>query len=398
MIPAVFTELAAVPLTPNGKLDRAALPAPDAARPNLAEKYAAPAGPAQELLAGIWAQVLGTDRVGTHDSFFELGGHSVLAIQVVARIRASGYDLSVGDFFDHPTIAASASLIRAHAEHIQTRSAVRIRSGTAVPAVFCVHSSTGGVTEFTELAGHLGQGQQFYGLQSRGLTENDRPLESIKEMAEAYLDEVLTVQPNGPYLFAGWSTGAYIAIEMARQATAMAKEMAGVFLVGPPLNKLRKRRRQPFDRKARKLLKHLDNTINAEPGTRLLPSYERQLLELWALDDDGLAAVRAGDKQRLRVGRVALTNFWAAIHHRGLMQRRLEPYDGRVVLFMPRDDPAEVQRKTLAQWEAVLRQEPEIVSVPGTHKTVVGNESAAAVGARLNTEITHWQRDREAAR
>ena len=110
MIPAVFTELAALPLTANGKLDRAALPAPDAGRPELAGGYVAPATPAEELLAGIWAQVLGITQVGTTDSFFDLGGHSLLATQVISRIRVVfGAEIPLADLFDHPTVQALAA-------------------------------------------------------------------------------------------------------------------------------------------------------------------------------------------------------------------------------------------------------------------------------------------------
>jgi hypothetical protein len=87
MVPQLFSVLDVLPRTANGKLDRAALPAPDAVRPGSAGNYVAPAGPVEELLAGIWAQVLGIDQVGARDDFFALGGHSLLAIRVVARIR-----------------------------------------------------------------------------------------------------------------------------------------------------------------------------------------------------------------------------------------------------------------------------------------------------------------------
>ncbi|MEU7876514.1 amino acid adenylation domain-containing protein, partial [Dactylosporangium sp. NPDC049140] len=109
MIPAVFVELTAIPLTANGKLDRAALPAPDQSRPELAGGFVAPATPAEELLAGVWGEVLGVDRVGVHDNFFELGGHSLLATQVVSRVRAVfGVELPVAALFDEPTIAGLA--------------------------------------------------------------------------------------------------------------------------------------------------------------------------------------------------------------------------------------------------------------------------------------------------
>ncbi|MPY46398.1 amino acid adenylation domain-containing protein, partial [Streptomyces phyllanthi] len=111
MIPASFTELAALPLTPSGKLDRAALPAPGQVRVE-ADDWLAPVGPVQELLAGIWARVLGTDRVGAADDFFELGGHSLLATQVISRVReVFGTELALAELFDHPTLADLATVI-----------------------------------------------------------------------------------------------------------------------------------------------------------------------------------------------------------------------------------------------------------------------------------------------
>jgi hypothetical protein len=113
MIPAVFVELHAIPLTGNGKLDRAALPVPGSERPELGGGYAAPGTPTEELLAGIWGDVLGIERVGVHDNFFELGGHSLLATQVVSRIRASlDIETSVAALFDHPTVEGLAGAVR----------------------------------------------------------------------------------------------------------------------------------------------------------------------------------------------------------------------------------------------------------------------------------------------
>jgi acyl carrier protein len=112
MIPAVFTELAALPLTASGKLDKASLPAPEGARPELARGYVAPSTPTEELLARIWAQVLGLDKVGIHDNFFELGGHSLRAVEVVSGIRSEfGVEFRIAAFFDEPTIAEIAVAI-----------------------------------------------------------------------------------------------------------------------------------------------------------------------------------------------------------------------------------------------------------------------------------------------
>jgi amino acid adenylation domain-containing protein len=113
MVPAAFTELAALPLSPNGKLDRVALSALDVAQPEL-DGFVETSGATEELLAGIWAQILGLDRVGAHDNFFELGGHSLLATQVVSRIRdVFGTELPLAAVFDEPTVRRLTRVIEA---------------------------------------------------------------------------------------------------------------------------------------------------------------------------------------------------------------------------------------------------------------------------------------------
>lgn len=113
MIPAVFVLLDALPLTPNGKVDRLALPAPDPTRPELGNPFVAPRSSIEEMIAGIWSQVLGLERVGVHDNFFDLGGHSLLATQIISRVREScRIELSLRSFFDAPTVAELADVIQ----------------------------------------------------------------------------------------------------------------------------------------------------------------------------------------------------------------------------------------------------------------------------------------------
>jgi acyl-coenzyme A synthetase/AMP-(fatty) acid ligase/acyl carrier protein len=113
MVPAAFVAVDSIPLTPNGKTDRRALPAPERAGP--AEAYVAPRTPAEERVAAIWAEVLGVERVGVYDNFFEHGGHSLRATQVVSRVRAAfGVDdLSLRHLFDAPTVADFAAGVEA---------------------------------------------------------------------------------------------------------------------------------------------------------------------------------------------------------------------------------------------------------------------------------------------
>ena len=109
MVPSLFMVLETLPLNPNGKVDRKALPEPERAN---AQAYEAPQGAVEEALAAVWAEVLGLPRVGRQDNFFELGGHSLMSVQVVARVQGAMHaDLTVSDIFRQPVLMDMARLI-----------------------------------------------------------------------------------------------------------------------------------------------------------------------------------------------------------------------------------------------------------------------------------------------
>jgi acyl carrier protein len=113
MVPSALVVLAALPLTPNSKVDRAALPAPEGER-QTGEAYVAPQSELEQRLAAIWREVLGVERIGIHDNFFEVGGHSLLATQIVSRVRSALDDsLTLTAFFANPTLAQLAERIQA---------------------------------------------------------------------------------------------------------------------------------------------------------------------------------------------------------------------------------------------------------------------------------------------
>ncbi|WP_164557810.1 amino acid adenylation domain-containing protein [Massilia atriviolacea] len=122
MVPAAYVLLAAMPLTPNGKLDRKALPAPDGSA-YAQRDYEAPQGPTESALAAIWAELLQRDRVGRHDHFFELGGHSLLAVQLMERMRRQHLAADIRTLFAQPTLAALARAVDA-AGHAGAAAAV----------------------------------------------------------------------------------------------------------------------------------------------------------------------------------------------------------------------------------------------------------------------------------
>jgi acyl carrier protein len=105
MIPSVFVQLNELPLTPNGKVDRRALPVPDASRPELSHQFVAPRTAAEQIVAEVWARVLGIEQVGVYDNFFDLGGHSLLATQVISQVKEIfSTDLPLRNLFENPTV------------------------------------------------------------------------------------------------------------------------------------------------------------------------------------------------------------------------------------------------------------------------------------------------------
>ncbi len=214
LVPATVVVLDTVPLSPNGKVDRRALPVPDFAG---AAGSGTPRGPVEELLCGLFAEVLGLPRVGVDDDFFALGGHSLLAARLAARVReATGVALSVRQVFEAPTVALMA-------EHTESGSTpetdfdvlLPLRRGGTRPPLFCVHPVMGLSWVYSRLLANLDPELPVFGLQARTITEADRAPASIEEMADDYVEALRRVQPTGPYSLLGWSFGGVVCHAMA---------------------------------------------------------------------------------------------------------------------------------------------------------------------------------------
>jgi thioesterase domain-containing protein/acyl carrier protein len=229
MVPSAFVLLAALPLNPNGKVDRRALPAPGAAeRPD----FVAPRDLLELQVAALWEEVLRTRPVGVTQSFFDLGGHSLLAVSLMLQIeRRLGRKLPLSTLFTHPTVEALASLLRTEDSRPAWTPLVSIQPHGARTPLFCVHPIGGSAFCYTLLARHLGQEQPLYGLEARGLDGESPPFHTIEEMATAYVEAICRVQPEGPFLLAGWSLGGVVAFEMARQLTRRGQRVGLVALL-----------------------------------------------------------------------------------------------------------------------------------------------------------------------
>lgn len=225
MVPDNFITVPAMPLTPNGKVDRKALAKHGAVITEEVHIYVAPRTDIEKLLASIWTEYLGVKKIGVHDNFFELGGHSLIAVKVMGRIeKETGKRLPLASLFESPTVEKLAQLFEP-GKSITWDSLVPIKpKGNKMP-LYMVHGAGLNVLLFNTLAMNMSPDQPVYGLQAKGLDGIDEPLDKIEDIAAHYISAIIEQNPSGPYALAGYSFGGIIAFEMARQLEALGKEV-----------------------------------------------------------------------------------------------------------------------------------------------------------------------------
>jgi amino acid adenylation domain-containing protein len=235
MVPSHVVVMDAFPLTPNGKIDRKALPLPDAA--GAASTYAPPTSLLETLVVDTYVGLLQLERVGIDDSFFDIGGNSLQAMRLIARLRDDlAIDLDVTALFLSPTPRQLAARIEAtfgDPAHAPGPQGVVELAGSANDApLFLVHAIGGTVHGYVPFARELAGTFDVYGIEASAGPSG--PAGSVAEMAERYVGVVREVQPSGPYRLAGWSMGGLVAYEMARQIEAMGDGVALLALLDAP--------------------------------------------------------------------------------------------------------------------------------------------------------------------
>lgn len=226
MVPAAVVPLEKFPLTANGKVDRSALPVPTLETVHDGAQAVEPRNRIELQLAAIWEQVLGITPIGVRDNFFALGGYSLLALRMFGAIeQIFGTRLPMALLFQAPTIEQLADVLAGEGCAVRWRSLVAVQPEGTQPPLFAVPGVGGNVLVFARLAALLGHDQPFYGLQARGLDGKEKPFLRVEDMAAHYIDEIRSVQPQGPYLIGGTCTGGLVAYEIAQQLTAQGEKV-----------------------------------------------------------------------------------------------------------------------------------------------------------------------------
>ena len=235
MVPAAFVTLAEFPLTPNGKVDRAALPPPNLKSPVSDGTYVAPATETEIKLAGIWRDILQLERVGSRDNLFDVGCHSLLAVRLLAEInRAFGTQLDVLTFYQHPTVVELAGILQSQQPEKPRAKLVTVRAGNSgIPIVFL---NTG--LEFFSLANQLDDHEPFVVsdvpwtpevLEASARLET-ATLPTIEEMAARHVALILEGGFGHSCYLAGYSYGGPLALAVAHQLRDAGMFVEAIFL------------------------------------------------------------------------------------------------------------------------------------------------------------------------
>jgi amino acid adenylation domain-containing protein len=378
MVPQCVIQLDDVPLTPSGKLDRRALPAPpgrDAAR----RGFAAPGTELEQALASIWQQLLGVGQISIDDDFFDLGGHSLLAIQLVHAVEQKiGRTSTLPMLFRNRTIRALANELHAGGVDATEPSILKLANGTG-PALFCIC----GVHAYQELAEELAPDYSVYGIflpveqnllngANAGRTLK-RP--SVEEMAALYVAAVREQQPSGPYLLLGFCFGGVLAYEAAQQLRLAGEEVS--------------------------LLAMLDTTLGSVMGRRgdraLVPRLRRSAVQHYELLPKPIQRRLVGVDWQSQTRQLEFAR--SRIYSRAMRRYRVAAYGGAVVLVRPETSARAYAADQIDEtwgWGRHI-SDLEVRNVPGAHLTHLKRPQVQALARSLRPLLDRAQLSRARA-
>ena len=379
-VPTFFVPLDKLPLSDNGKVVRSAFPKPDfGSRESVERAYAPPRSGLEHAVAELWRDVLAISDIGREDNFFALGGSSFAGMRLMAKLEERfSRRVSFPTLIAHPTVADLAEVLRAGGSQHEARLAVPIRAGDSGPALFCVHPIGGNVMCYAALAQALPPGRAVYGIRAPGLTsETETPLASIDAMAERYIDEMRSVQPDGPYNLLGWSLGGLVVQEMARRLAAEGETLGLAAMIDSAVPRLHTVDAEhgpagPFRRFVADLA--ASASLGLDYGEAELDDLSSEERIAWLARQLERLGMPAGDTALRAVHGVFQAGFKALGAHKP------RSTDAALLLFAAgrRDDLARVRE----EWRELLAG-IEIVEMDADHYTIMRMPAIEAIATRI---------------
>jgi len=346
------------------------------ARPQMVTAYVAPRTPQEQAVAAQWQALLGIEQIGVHDDFFALGGDSLLALQLIASLRALDIHLPTQGLLSTPTIAAMVA--RAGVDTATMDLLVRLQTGDAQQRpLFLLHPVGGSVYFYRALAHALPSAQPVYAVQAQGL-EGDAPvLHSIESMATRYLEVIRQQQPQGPYCLGGASFGGMLAFEMAQQLRLQGEAVALLAMLDSPGPK---HLPAEFERDAQILAYVLEVGLGLPvPETFAALSLAQQvrfLLDQQAASGQRLLPDLSGT-QATQLLAVFKSNSQAMAAYVA------KPYAGRILFLRAEQASAYTVEHPEQAWLPFATQGLEVIATPGNHISMMLPPHVQAVAQHL---------------
>ncbi len=372
MVPARFVLLDSMPLTPNGKVDRNALPEPPAEK---TVRSIAPGTEAECKLRVIWEQVLDVRPIGIEDNFFDLGGHSFLVLKMLRRIESEfGQRLTMVAVFEAPTISRLAALLGDASSIRRLPRTINLQPAGARKPLFWLHASI----PFRPLAMHLGTNRPFLGVDFERGDDEDFSGFTFPELAERLVRTIRAVQPHGPYHLGGWCISGLLAYEAAAQLVD-AGEVVKLVVVIDSANPTHFRTIPKYSLLASKAVCHLKRLLHTKIGEVLPYAIQRtkgfftQMFDAQMEEPDPLATIL----------------YDAAVSYDP------KPIQARVLVVQPMDHPDALDLRT--SW-ADLRKHGnlEVSDIAGTHAPMFEEPHVAAwakcINKRLSDNVVEMKR------
>jgi amino acid adenylation domain-containing protein len=383
MVPSAIVWLDELPLLPNGKVDRKALPDLGDLVPTGTERVPPRDGLELELIT-LWEELLDVRPIGVTDDFFALGGNSLQVIRLLSRVkRQHDQDLPISVMFSGgSTVERLARELRRGPATRNWSPVVAIRSAGTRPPLFCLPPAVGNVLCYVDLARALPADQPVYGLQAPGLDSSRLPLRHLAESVIEYTGAIRSIQPDGPYHLAGYCVGSVSAFAVARRLREAGQEVAVLAMLdgGPPSVD------NGFDdvdeaevaawfawelgRAAGRRLVIEPADLRADTGRTL----EEALLAAAVARDVLPADTDASQLARL------LATFDAGV--RGAREHDARPFDGRIVGF--RAEEGSAAGNPVTRWRPLAVGGLAIEEVPGDHYTMMRPPHVAVLAAALD--------------